>query len=82
MHEQNNERWKKIHQRMMSITKVSITVQHVNMYGPLLYYIRIQPLPFEGIQMEYMWQAYIRPQTPPRWTNKLPNPLKRSRMLI
>ena len=49
---------------MMPIVEVSITVQHENMLGSLLYYNRIKSLAFGRTQIAYMWQAYIGPQTP------------------
>ena len=65
---------------MMLITDVSIIVQLVNMYGTSFYYNRRKSLAFRGSEMEYMWQAYIGPQTPHRSTNRLSNHLKRSQI--
>ena len=78
MQKPNIERRKKLHQRLMPITEVSITFQHVNISVSSLYYNRLKFLSFGGIQMAYMWQAYIGTQNPPRWTNRLPNHLKQS----
>ena len=72
MHEQNSEMRKKLHQRMMPITEVSITVQHVNMCGSSLYYNRRKSLAFGGGQMTYMWQGYIRPQNFPQVDQQAP----------
>ena len=53
-----------------------MNVQPVNMSGTCLYYNGDKLLAFGGDLDEYMWKAQIGPQTPPKWTNELPNHLK------
>ena len=67
---------------MVPITEFIINVQYVNIPGTCFYYILINTLSLGGILDAYMWETYIGPQNPPRWTNELPNHLKQSQMLV